>query len=127
MSAPRGRKGLSLIELLVAVLVLSVGILGMAAGTGWVLRLVEIARLDTQRAIALQAAIEQVKATPLANVAAGSTVSGPFTTSWTVVAGDGDFATLRFVLVGPGRSGSSGIGGSISNSAADTLVYTRVR
>jgi len=127
MKVPLNRSGLSLIELLVAVMVLTVGILGMAAGTTWMLRMSELARIDTQRAIAMQSAIEQVKSLPLASVGSGSATSGQYTTSWTVVSSDAVSATVRFVLVGPGRSSSGGIAGSVAHAAADTLVYTRVR
>ena len=127
MIARIGRKGLSLVELLVAVLVLSVGILGMAAGTGWVLRMVELARLDTRRAIALQTAVEQVKSVPLANLSSGSITDGPFTIEWSIVEGNTTYASLVFTLTGPGRSGSTAIGSSISPTAQDFLAYTRVR
>jgi Tfp pilus assembly protein PilV len=127
MKRPLNRSGLSLVELLVAVMVLTVGILGMVAGTSWVLRMAELARLDTQRAIAMQSAIEEVKSMPLASVGSGSADSGNFTTTWTVVSNDATSATVRFVLVGPGRNRSGGITSSISGTATDTLVYTRVR
>jgi Tfp pilus assembly protein PilV len=127
MKAPLNRAGLSLVELLVAVMVLTIGSLGMAAGTNWVLRMAELARLDTQRAIAMQSAIEEVKSMPLASVGSGSADSGNFTTTWSVVSSDATSATVQFVLVGPGRNRSAGIATSISASASDTLVYTRVR
>jgi len=127
MKRKLGRRGVSLIELLVAVLVLSVGILGMAAGTGFILRMVEISRLDTQRAIALQGAIERVKTVPLSDLRAGSATQGAFTTTWTIVDGGASFATVVFVLSGPGRSGSSSVNASIAPNAVDTLVYTRIR
>jgi hypothetical protein len=89
--------------------------------------MVELARLDTQRAIALQSAVEQVKSVPLASLTSGSASQGPFTTSWSISAAGVTYATVVFTLTGPGRSGSTKIGSSIAPSVQDVLVYTRVR
>lgn len=127
MTRKIGRAGLSLVELLVAVIVLSVGILGIAAGSGWIIRMVDVASLDTERAVALQSAVEEMKSIPLADLTSGSTTQGEFTTNWSVTQSNAFSATVRFVLVGPGRSRNSGIAATITSYAADTLVYVRNR
>jgi prepilin-type N-terminal cleavage/methylation domain-containing protein len=119
-----GRDGLSLVELLVAILVLTVGMLGLAAGTSWSIRAIELAELDTKRAAALQAGVEQVRAIPFAALASGSVTEGEFDVSWTVVSSNGNSAQLRFVIEGPGRvRGSVGPQPQITATATDTLNY----
>ena len=122
------RSGLSIVELLVAMLVLTVGILGMAAGTGWMIRTVDLSRLDTERAAAMQAAVEGVRATPYAQIGAGSQTEGIFEVSWAVVDQNQNGVQLEFVVVGAGREpGSIGPRPTISQSVSDTLHYWMTR
>jgi len=118
------RSGLTLVEILAAVIVLSVGILGMAAGTGWMVRSSTLSRLDTNRAAAVQAGVENVRALPFAAVASGSLSEREFDVSWTVVESSFNWKHLEFVIVGPGRPpGSVGPRAEIVSSVADTLEY----
>jgi prepilin-type N-terminal cleavage/methylation domain-containing protein len=118
------RSGLTLVELLVAMVILTVGILGMAAGTGWMIRSVDLTRIDTGRAAATQAGIETVKSAPFAGVGTGSVQEGDFTVSWSVLDEAPNWKLMRFVVVGPGRaSGTSGARAAISTAVADTIEY----
>lgn len=122
------RKGLTLIELLAAMLVLSVGVLGLAAGTGWMIRSADLAQTETGRAAALQAGVESVHGSAFAAVTDGSTSEGAFEVSWTVAEESPNWKLLEFVVVGPGRvPGSTGASGVISNTVADTLEYRIIR
>lgn len=118
------RSGLSLVELIVAMMVLTVGILGMAAGTGWMIRTVDLSRLDTERAVALQAGVEAVRGTPYQNVDSGQRTEGHFAISWSVVEQTHNGKHVELVIVGPGRQpGSTGPRPAITRSVADTLYY----
>jgi Tfp pilus assembly protein PilV len=120
-----GREGVSLVELIVAILILTMGILGLAAGTSWSIRAIDLAELDTKRSAALQAAIERVRAMPYSSLAPGSQTEGNFLIGWTITGSTQTSTTLQFVLVGPGRApGGAGPNPEISPAAADTLVYT---
>ncbi|CAN5796692.1 hypothetical protein BH23GEM11_BH23GEM11_16360 [soil metagenome] len=128
--SPQGRAGFSLIEVIVSVMVLAVGLLGLAAGTGWVLRTTEAARVDTARTTAVQSAIESVRATPFEDLAAGGTteLSGGFSATWAPVGGTPQSAQMQIILVGPGReAGSPGGMPALSNNVTDTIVYRVLR
>jgi prepilin-type N-terminal cleavage/methylation domain-containing protein len=116
--------GMTLIEVLVAMVIVTIGLLGMAAGTGWMIRSVDVTRLDTNRAAALQASIEAVGGLPFASVAAGSSSQGDFDVTWSVVESAPNWKALEFVIIGPGRvPGSMGPRAEIGTSVVDTLSY----
>lgn len=118
------RSGLTLVELLVAMVILTIGILGMAAGTGWMIRSVDLTRIDTGRSAATQAGIETVKAAPFASIGAGSIQEGDFAVTWDVLDEAPNWKLMQFIVVGPGRApGTSGARAAISTAVADTLEY----
>jgi Tfp pilus assembly protein PilV len=122
------RSGLTLVEILVAIIVLTVGVLGMAAGTGWMVRSSGLSRLDTSRTAVAQASVETVRGMPFSAVGSGSKTEGDFEVTWSVVESSSNWKRIRFVVVGPGRtSGSIGPRAEISNSDADTLDYRILR
>ncbi len=118
------RSGLTLIELIVAMLVLAVGILGLAAGTGWIIRTVDVARVDTMRGAAVQAAMEEVRSIPFETLGSGQTLQGQFEVSWSLRAEDVRWKQVEVVVVGPGRApGSVGAAPVITAAVADTFDY----
>jgi len=127
MSIPTGRAGLSLVEVVVAMLVLTVGLLGLAAGTGWMIGSVERARIETARSAALQTAIEQMKATPFTQITSGEVDDGPFTLSWSEIEGDSRSRLMQVVVTGPGVVRVSGGQPLISTTVADTVQYRVLR
>ena len=117
----RQRGGFSLAELIVAVVILSLGVLSMASTSTWVVRQITLSRLTTERTVARQSAIEGVLAVPFANIAGGTGEFGIFDVAWTVTANAGSYRTLRVVTVGPGRPiGVSGLT-TLSSEVADTV------
>lgn len=119
----RGRRGLSLVELIVAMLVLAIGVLGMAAGTGWMIRTVELARMETARGAALQSAVEDLRGTPWNDLADGQETFGDFTVRWAMVTPGFESRMYRFEIVGPGRTGLARGLPVLSNNASTTLEY----
>ena len=79
------QRGFSLIEVMIAMIILSVGVLGVAASSAAITRLTaEGGRAGGSAAVA-ESRIEQLTATPCANITStGSATSGKFTESWTV-------------------------------------------
>jgi len=118
----RSRAGLSLVELVVAVLVLSIGLLGMAAGTGLIIRTVDLAQFQTARSAALQSAVEEVRSTPWADLQAGQEVYGDYTVRWTIPSSDSESMLFRFDVVGPGPGSGAG-GAQVVPDAVTSLEY----
>lgn len=98
-----GRSGFTIIEVLFALIILTVGVLGLASTTLFVVRQTQAAEVATERVMALQTVIERLNATPYSEVAGstGREEIGAFDVSWTVYEGS---RSKRVVLetIGPG-------------------------
>jgi prepilin-type N-terminal cleavage/methylation domain-containing protein len=117
------RDGFSLIEVIVAMVILSVGILAMAASTGYVLSQVRAAELRTDRMNAVHQATERLRAVKwdqLETVCSGQPyVADHFTVSCTVSRPPGaiNLKRVQMVSTGPGYRG-----GKLLPSLADTMT-----
>ncbi len=79
------RRGFSLIEVMVAMIILSVGVLAVAAASGYITKLMAEGGRSGGSAAVAESRIEQLTATPCANLSTtGSATTGKFTESWTV-------------------------------------------
>lgn len=126
-ASKRTDAGFSLVELIMAVVVLALGVVGLAGTTLNIMRQLTLAEATTARAAAHQSVIERMRALPFDSLAAGSDTIGPFTVSWTVVGSTGQTRSLRIVTVGPGQTFASGGSLMLSSSVADTLTYRALR
>ena len=118
-SSPRG--GFTLIEVMVALIILTVGVLGLAATTIWVVRQGTLAELTTERTAAVQTVVERLRASDYTTLAAGSDSVGRFAVEWAIV--DGNRSKLvNLVTVGPGLTSGTGMP-SLSGNVADTFSY----
>ena len=120
----RKRSGFSLAELIVSIVILSVGVLSMAGTSAWVVRQITLSKLSTERAVARQSAIESIMAGTFARAVGGSGTFGSFTVNWTVTEDAGAFKTLQIVTVGLGRSAGSEGMTTLSSEVADTVFFT---
>lgn len=112
---------MSLVEVVVALIVLTVGILGLAGTTGYVLRQSQLSAVATDRSLALQAVIERIKAQNYADVADGEWTDGTFSAEWTVAEGNVSKA-ITIITTGPGMV--SGAGRSyVDGAVQDTFTY----
>lgn len=120
------RAGFTLVEVLVALIILTVGVLGLAGTTALAVRQVTFADVTAERAIALQSVIERLRSAPYDSVANGSDSIGRFQATWTVTLGQRS-KSVQIVTLGPGL-GSATVGmPGLSGSVADTFVYRIVR
>ena len=113
--------GFTLVEVLVALIILTVGVLGLAGTTALAVRQVTFADVSAERAAALQSALEQLRRLPYDSVAAGHDSIGQFRVQWAVTA-EQRSKRILVVTLGPGLSGGGGMPG-LSRNVADTFEY----
>ena len=115
------RSGFSLVELIISIVILSVGVLSMAGTSTWVVRQITISRLSTERTVARQSAIESIRASSFESAVGGSGTFGIFNVNWTVTEDAGAFKTFEIVTVGLGKPPGSGGMTTLSPTMADTV------
>jgi prepilin-type N-terminal cleavage/methylation domain-containing protein len=120
-----GRAGFTIVEVIVAIVILAVGLLGMAGTTTVVLRQVTMANLATARTVALQSTLERLRGIPFDNVAAGTDSVGLFQVTWTVT-DLFQWKDVEIVTTGPGQGQASGYG-MVSPNVADTFTHRIIR
>ena len=121
------RSGFSLVEVVFAVLIMSVGLLGMAATTTTLVHQANISELRTRRALAMQQGVERVRAFLYDSLSSGSDSSGVFEVSWSTTAEADLVKTVQIVTEGPGLVSRSGAPSVIRDNVPDTLNYRVVR
>ena len=68
----RPSAGFSIVELVIAILILAIGVLGIASATGYMVRQITLAEVTSERAAAVQLVVERLKSTPYASLDIGS-------------------------------------------------------
>lgn len=91
-----------MVEVIIAILVLAIGVLGLAGTTALVVRQVTLADLLTKRSVALQTVVERVSATAFLDVGSGSDSVGVFAVRWSSVDETAASKIVTVVTVGPG-------------------------
>lgn len=124
---PRSRAGFTMVEVIIAIMVLAVGVLGLAGTTAYIVRQVTLADVMTERTAALQTVIERVQAMPFDSVGAGSDSIGSFAVQWSAT-DEGTWSRLVTVItVGPGlRTSGSSSTPFLGPDVADTFVVRRI-
>lgn len=122
--------GMSLVELLVALVILSVGLLAVAGGTALIIQWTTVSELQTQRTAALQSGVEEIRAIPFEEVGEGSKEVNAFRVNWEAEPlGPTDARTkeITIAVTGPGRNPDVSGLGAMSGEVADTTVYRLIR
>lgn len=120
-SRREGQQGFTIIEVIVAIIVLAVGLLGLAGTTVLVVRQTTLADVTSDRAAALQTTIEKIRATPFDSVTSGSESTGLYQVAWNVRQGN-RWKSVEVVTTGPGLARISGRP-VVSHSVSDTFTY----
>lgn len=108
-----------------AMLILTVGLLGLAGATGYMVRTVTLGDLMTERSVAFQSTIDGLQSLPYESVTTGSDSVGIFAISWDSVDDGPQSKLVTLVTVGPGVvPGSAHLQ---SPSVADTFVFRILR
>jgi prepilin-type N-terminal cleavage/methylation domain-containing protein len=125
MRASAGRAGFTMVEVIMAMLILTVGLLGLAGATGYMVRTVTLGDLMTERSVAFQSTIDRLQSLPYDNVTTGSDSVGIFAVSWESANDGPQSKVVTLVTVGPGVV--PGAAFVQSPSVADTFVFRILR
>jgi len=115
---PRDRSGFTMVELLVALVILTVGILALGLMSGQFSRQTNISDVTIERSASLQAAVEELRATPFEDVGTGSVTIDDYDVSWTVLSSAANYKEVQIETLGPGM-----LDGRMLASVPDTFVY----
>jgi len=126
MMQPKNREGFSLVELVVAMMVLTVGLLAMATSTGYVAARIRSSNWDTQRSVAREQIIERLRATPFADLgnSAADTIVGRFTMRWREVTPAPNNNVRRILVIAAGPAYRPGAAMTV---VTDTFVVDIAR
>lgn len=121
------REGLTLVEMVVAMLVVSVGLLAMAGASGLMAIQIRVADLRTERMAAIQQAVEEVRAKPFTEIEElekdEAIKVGDFTIWWDVESVGPNLVHLHVHSSGPGFE----LGSGWTDSAEETLTVSIAR
>jgi len=120
------RAGFTVVEVILAMVVLAVGLLGTAGTTLLLVKQTTLADVATERAVALQSTIEGLRSIPFDSVSSGSDSIGAFEISWTVSQTNLRWKGVDIVTTGPGLQVGDGFP-TIGQSVLDTFSYRIVR
>ncbi len=124
-SPPEVKAGFTIIEVVLAIVILAVGLLGTAGTTLLFVKQTIMADATTDRAIALQSTIEGIRALPFDSVGSGRDSVGAFDVAWTVNTNP-RWKRIEIVTTGPGMASAGGFP-ALAQSVPDTFTYRILR
>ena len=116
-----------MVEVIIAMVILAIGVLGMAGTTMLVVRQTTLARVMTERSLALQSVVELVQRTSFDNVATGSDSLGVFRMTWSSTSESSQSKLVRIITTGPGVKTAAGSFPMLTGNVADTFQYRVIR
>lgn len=102
------RAGFTIVEVIIAIMVLAIGVLGLAGTTAYSIRQITLADMLTKRSIALQSVVERVQSQPFASVGSGTDSLGVFRMSWSSTAESSTSKLVTVITTGPGLGRAAG-------------------
>ena len=116
--------GFTLVEIMVATVVLAVGMLAMAASTGYISSEIRNASWNTQRVMAREEVIERLRALPFDTVATNATAVavGRYNMTWTVSSITPNLKGVVVIASGPAYRIGRGARTNVVDSVSVTLL-----
>jgi len=127
LASAHRRAGFTIVEVIVAMMVLAVGVLGLAGTTAHIVRQVTLADIMTERAAALQTAVERVQATDWDAVGTGSDSVGIYGVEWSSTLVGAQLKEVTIITYGPGLETSADNQPIFAQQVADTFSFRVVR
>ena len=118
----RGQGGFTIVEVVIAIIVLTFGVLALAGTTALLVRQVTLGQLATERAVAFQSTVEYLRALDWNDVGDGSDTIGPYEVEWWIDEDGANSRVMKILTVGPGISTVTGVP-SLRNDVHDTFTY----
>lgn len=103
---PAARGGFTVVEVIIAMMILTVGVLGLAGTTAFFVQQVTLADLMTERSTAFQTIVERLQSVPYDSVTTGSDSVGVFAVTWSSVDNGSQNKTVTIITTGPGTRGA---------------------
>jgi prepilin-type N-terminal cleavage/methylation domain-containing protein len=123
--------GFTMVEVIIAIVILAFGLLGMAGATGVLVRQITLSDVAGKRNAAQQTVIERLRAADWENLSTtyqtGTETIGPFQVSWTVTAPSNQWGVLEVITTGPGLGRGTGGFPMLTDNVADTFTYRILR
>jgi Tfp pilus assembly protein PilV len=93
-----------MVEVVIAMLILTIGVLSMAGATAQIVRQITLADLMTERSVAFQTIIDRLQSLPYDSVGSGSDSVGIYAIRWSSTADGAQSKIVELVTAGPGIS-----------------------
>lgn len=103
---PRRRGGFTIIEVIIAMIILTIGVLGLAGTTAFFVRQVTQSDLMTERSAAFQTIVDRLQSLPYDSVSAGADSVGIYAVTWSSVDNGSQNKTVTLITIGPGTRGA---------------------
>lgn len=120
--------GFTIVEVIVATVVLTTGLIAMAGSTLLVVRQITMSELASKRTAAQQSALERIGAMAYDQLGTGTDSVPGFVMTWSSVPVGPQSKLITVVTRGPGMSKSANRGfPMLVDGVADTITYRRVK
>lgn len=123
--ASRNRAGFSMVEVVIALMILTIGVLGMAGSTAFIIRQTTLADLITERSVAFQTIIDRLQSLPYDSVVNDQDSVGIFALRWTVTPDGPQSKIVRIWTRGPGMSGAPPTNNPVKVDSFDFRILRR--
>ncbi len=119
------RAGFSLVEVIIAMMILTIGLLGLAGSTAYIVRNITYADLMTERSVAFQTIIDRLQSLEFDSVTSGSDSVGIYAIRWSSALDGSQSKIVTMVTAGPGIG--SGSPPTNSPMVVDTFQFRILR